>query len=176
MIQTEREYAQALFKLAVEENSVEEYLESLKKMKKLLEENPEYTEFLNCPAVSLTQRLAAIDEAFGEMLPEYVLSLVKLLCENGKSRITLSCIDEFLALAMEYKNSAYAQIYSVIELNDQQKKSICKKLEKITNKNIVPVYSIDKSLIGGIKVEVDGKTIDFSIKHRLGDIKDVMNS
>lgn len=176
MIQTEREYAQALFKLAVEENSVEEYLESLKKMKKLLEENPEYTEFLNCPAVSLTQRLAAIDEAFGEMLPEYVLSLVKLLCENGKSRITLSCIDEFLALAMEYENSTYAQIYSVIELNAIQKESICKKLEKITNKNIVPVYIIDKSLIGGIKIEVDGKTIDFSIKHRLGDIKDVMNA
>lgn len=176
MTQTEREYAQALFKLAVEEKAVGEYVQALKQVKNLLEENPEYTEFLNCPAISLSQRLSCIDEAFGEILPEYALSFVKLLCENGKSRMTLASIDEFLALAMEYENSTYAQIYSVIELNAIQKESICQKLKKITNKSIVPVYIIDKSLIGGIKVEVDGKTIDFSIKHRLGDIKDVMNA
>ena len=64
MMQTEREYAEALFTLATEENEVGSYLTSLQTVKKLLEESPDYIEFLSSPAISLCERLEAIDEAF----------------------------------------------------------------------------------------------------------------
>ena len=64
MIQTEREYAEALFTLAVEENAVEEFLDSLVTLKQLFDENPDYIEFLNSPAIPLGERTASIDEAF----------------------------------------------------------------------------------------------------------------
>ena len=61
-------------------------------------------------------------------------------------------------------------------MSDGQKDSVCKKLKTLTKKEIDPIYVIDKSLMGGIKIEVDGKTLDGSLKHRLGEIKEVMNS
>ena len=76
MIQTEREYAEALFTLAVEENSCEEYLDSLGTIKNIFEENPDYIEFLNSPAIALSERLASIDEAFDERMPQYVVSFL----------------------------------------------------------------------------------------------------
>lgn len=176
MIQTEREYAEALFTLAVEENAVEEYLDSLVTLKQLFDENPDYIEFLNSPAISLGERIASIDEAFDGRMPQYVASFIKVLCENGKMRTVLLCIDEFEILARAFSNRAIATVYSAVELSDGQKKAVCKKLETLTNKRIDPIYIIDESLIGGMKIEVDGKTFDGSIKHRLGDIKDVMNS
>lgn len=176
MIQTEREYAEALFTLAAEENAAEEYLDSLGMLRQLFEENPDYAEFLNSPAIALSERLASIDEAFEGKMPEYVVSFLKVLCENGKMRTVTGCIDEFIKLAREFSNRAVATVYSAVELSGEQKNSICKKLEKLTAKSIDPIYIIDESLIGGIKVEVDGKTFDSSIKHRLGEIKDVMNS
>ena len=99
MIQTEREYAEALFTLAVEENAVEEYLDSLVTLKQLFDENPDYIEFLNSPAIPLGERTASIDEAFDGRMPQYVVSFIKVLCENGKMRTVLLCIDEFEILA-----------------------------------------------------------------------------
>lgn len=176
MIQTEREYAEALFTLAVEENAVEEFLDSLVTLKQLFDENPDYIEFLNSPAIPLGERTASIDEAFDGKMPQYVVSFIKVLCENGKMRTILLCINEFETLARAFSNRAIATVYSAVELSDEQKDAVCKKLEALTNKRIDPIYIIDESLIGGMKIEVDGKTFDGSIKHRLGDIKDVMNS
>ena len=176
MIQTEREYAEALFTLAVEENAVEEFLDSLVTLKQLFDENPDYIEFLNSPAIPLGERTASIDEAFDGKMPQYVVSFIKVLCENGKMRTILLCINEFETLARAFSNRAIATVYSAVELSDEQKDAVCKKLETLTNKRIDPIYIIDESLIGGMKIEVDGKTFDGSIKHRLGEIKDVMNS
>ena len=36
-------------------------------------------------------------------------------------------------------------------------------------------YDVDPSLIGGLTVEIDGRLIDGSLRHRLRDIKDVIS-
>ena len=176
MAQTEREYAEALFAIALEDMKVAEYVKSLEIINQVLKENPLYLEFMVSPAIPMSEKSACIDEAFGNDTPEHIISFLKILCENAKSRLLFACIEEFFKLAKEFENKAVAQIYSVVPLTDKQKESICLKLEKITNKGIDPIYIIDTSLIGGLKIEVDGKTFDGSIKHRLGEIKDVMNS
>lgn len=176
MMQTEREYAEALFSLAAEENSVEEYSQALLAVKEIIAENPDYIELLASPAIPMSERLAAIDEAFEGRMPEYAVSFMKLLCENGRIRTLEACADEFYSLAAVFSNRISAVIYSAVDLNDGQKSGVCAKLEKLTGKSIDPVYIIDESLIGGLKIEVDGKVIDGSVKHRLGEIKDVMNS
>ncbi len=176
MMQTEREYAEALFALAIEEQAVDAYRQSLGTVKQLFEDNLDYVEFLNSPAIPLSERLQAIDEAFEGRVPEYVLFFLKVICEHGKVRTVPSCIDEFSKLATSFSDTVAATVYSAVALNDQQKQGICQKLKAMTNKSIDPIYVVEPSLIGGLKIEVDGKTFDGSIKHRLGEIKDVMNA
>ncbi len=175
-MQTEREYAEALFELAVEQDAVEEYSSSLSTIKELFLENTEYTDFLASPAIPLSERTDAIEKAFAQHMPEYVVSFLKIMCENGKSKATLGCIEEFTKLAYAFSNKTTAEIRSVSDLSDEQKNKLIAKLEKITGKIITPIYITDKSLIGGVKIDIDGKTFDGSIKHRLDKIKDVMNS
>ena len=176
MTQTNKEYATALFSLATENNSVDQYEKSLIEIGNIFKENPDYIKVLESPAIPLSERVSFIDDAFGAVYTEYLVSFIKVLCENGKMRTILLCIDEFETLARAFSNRAIATVYSAVELSDEQKDAVCKKLEAITNKRIDPIYIIDESLIGGMKIEVDGKTFDGSIKHRLGDIKDVMSS
>ncbi len=174
MMQTDREYAEALFTLAVEDNAVEEYSCALNTVKSVVEENPEYIDFLCSPAISLPERVQAIDEAFSEGFPENVVSFLKILCENGRIRTLMGCIEEFGKFVMELSSTTVAEVYSAVPLDDEQKKNICLKLSKVTGKNVEAVYIIDESLIGGIKIEVEGKTFDGSIKHRLSEVKDVI--
>ena len=173
MRQTDKEYAEALFMLAAEEQQVESYGEALSEIAEAMAENPEYSEFLASPAISLKERLEAVDEAFGKM-PEHVVSFVKILCENRNIRMFPECVKEYNRLKMALSGRAVAHICSAVELSPEQKQGISDKLKKVTGRDIDPVYTIDKSLIGGVKIDVDGKTYDGSIRSRLKDVKDVI--
>lgn len=176
MQETNKEYAEALFILAAENNCLEEYSKHLSGIRVLTEENREYIEFLSSPAIPLSERLSAIDEAFGKEMPEYIVSFLKLLCENGRIRELWGSIDEFELLMKNAMNRTVATVYSAVPLSDEQKKALCAKLEKMCSKQIDARYVEDKSLIGGIRVEVDGKTLDGSIEKRLQKVKGVMNA
>ncbi len=170
----DREYAKALFMLAAEEGATQEYLQALFLIKQLITENPDYVEFLASPAIPLEERLQAVDEAFDGSLPENVLSFLKLMCEHSRIKALPGSIEEFLLLAMELGNRTTATVYSAVELNDKQKQGICAKLEKLTGKTVEPVFIVDETLIGGIKIETEGKTYDSSIRHRLDEVKEVI--
>lgn len=173
MMQTEREYAEALFALAAEQNESEIYLDALATVRALMQENPEYIEFLASPAIPFAERCDAIDEAFSSC-PEYVTSFLKILCENSRIRNVCECIDEFEKLVLSMAGRVSATVYSVIELDSQQKEKLVKKLEKVTGKGIDAIYKVDSSLIGGMRIVLDGVTYDDSLRHRLSEVKEVI--
>ena len=169
-----KEYAEALFLLGKEENELEEILASLETVKTVVEENPQYIEFLSSPAVVKSERLEAIDQAFNEKINENVISFIKLLIENDKIKGLLEVIDEVKFLYNQSFLKTYAKIISAISLSEKQKTAILNKLEKVTKREIEPTFLVDNSIIGGIRIEVDGKVYDGSIKHTLDDVKDVI--
>lgn len=171
MLQTEKEYAEALFMLAVEQDETDSYDRALSVVSDCTD--AAYWEFLDSPALPLAERLCAVDEAFGT-LPEHVVSFIKVLCENGRIRTLPSCIDEFHKLVRMYRNRATAVITSAAPLTEAQQQALCRKLGAVTGKTIDPVYRVDDTLIGGVTVDVEGKTYDGSLKHRLQDMKDVI--
>lgn len=173
MMQTDKEYATALFLLAAEENRCDDYYTDLLTVRQVLEENPVYVEFLASPAISLEERLRAIDAAFAS-LSEHIVSFLKLLCEAGRARLITDCIDEYGLLLKALSGKTAATVRSAVPLSDEQKAALCAKLEAMTNKQIEPLYVIDESLIGGVCIDVEGKTFDGSIRGRLRDVKDVM--
>ena len=63
------EYSEALFALALETGELDTFSENLSQIKKLIEENEDYTVFLSCPSLPLSERLSAIDEAFSSFHP-----------------------------------------------------------------------------------------------------------
>ena len=175
MTQTSREYGEALFMLALEEGQVAQYSQALQSVGKIIEEAPEYVDFLTSPAIPLMERLAALDEAFGDSLPEYVLSFIKILCENRQAYLISGCIEEFEKLVQVMSNRTTATVYSVVDLSESQKAALCSKLEKICGRLVDLECIKDPSLIGGIRIEIDGKIFDGSIKQRLHNVKEVIN-
>ncbi len=173
MMQIEREYAEALFMLAQESGEPQAYNEALDVVYSVLHENPDYVEFLASPAIPLAERCAAIDEAF-KNAPEHVVSFMKLLCENSHAKSICECIDEYRKLVLAASGSVVATVTSAVELSNEQKEKLIVKLEKITGKKVNAEYFIDTSLIGGVRIELDGKLYDGSVKQRLSEVKDVI--
>jgi len=174
MSNSNSEYAKALFILSLEQNRLEEYADCLKEIKAVLEENEEYIEYLYSPAEPLSSRLASIDKAFGSAA-EHILSFLKLVCENGRIRELLSFIDDFFILKKIHENNLTVNVTSAVALSDSQKQRLETKLSSSYNKDITAIYTVDDSLIGGMRIEFDDKVLDGSIVKKLSTIKGAMN-
>ena len=168
------EYAQAIFMLAVENNCLGEYKEKLCVIRDAVAESPEILDVLDSPAILLSERLMLVDKIFGEDYPEYIVSAIKILCEQNKARNLCEIISEFLELAREAENRAIATVYYVEPLTDEQKAALVAKLMKVSGKTVDAHYVEDKSLIGGIKVVLDDKLLDGSVSGKLSKIKGVI--
>lgn len=171
MADLSKEYTAALFSLAMENGLVDEFKQELGEIKDLIDDD--YILVLSSPALSLSMRLDMIDEAFGTM-HEYVVSFMKLLCENGQISILPEAINEFFLLCHELENRVTAKIYYVKEPSEAQKERLEDKLSKMTGKKIDALYIEDSALIGGIKIELDDRIIDGSLSARLSNIKGVI--
>ncbi len=175
MIEVLKEYAEALFTLALEKKKVKEFSKNLDFLKTTFIENASYLEFLSSPAIPLSERLSALNGAFSSCLEEEVLICLELLCKKGRINGIFSFIEAFFDLKTASENTSVAKVYYAVELTDEQKSALSSTLEKKTGKNVEIVFIEDKSLIGGIKVLLDDKVFDGSVSHHLKDIKGVIN-
>ena len=161
--------------LACETGEKENYSEALKRVEKLFLESPEYPIFLSSPSIPMSERLSAIDCAFGGKIPEHVVSFLMLLCEKGRMECFCEAAKEYSALLDASKRVLNARVTSAAELTEAEKEKLKNKLETIHKGEVRIEYLIDTALIGGLVVEVDGKIMDGSLRQRLREVKDVIN-
>lgn len=175
MIELNREYATALYAIAAENGAQDAYEAGLDTVLAAFEQNPEYKVLLSAPAIPISERLAALEEAFTGAVPEEVLSFVQLLCEHGRISELDACVKEYKLLLSEYHRRILATVRSRVPLTQEEMARLTKKLETISGHSVELVCEHDPTLLGGLVVEMDGRRIDGSLRHRLHEVKDVMN-
>ncbi len=176
MTQTSKEYAEALFSLAAEENMLNDVSKGLNLVLAQLRGNPEYVDFLASPNIPIVDRLKAIDEAFADSVCEYVISFLKILCEKGSVRNVYKIILDFEGLYQASQGIATARVISAVSLKKAEKEKLQHKLEKMCGKKVVMECIVSKAILGGMIVYIDGKVLDGSLKRRLHDIKEVIEN
>jgi len=169
-----REYAEALFALACELGNADKYAEQLNSVWKIIGSESEFFDLISMPSVPVEERLAVIDKVFADSLDEYVLSFLKLLIEKSRIGCFCECVKEYNDLVSAMKNQVYATVRSSVPLTEEQKASLTKKLSLTSGKNVILDYRTEEGLIGGIVVEMDGKIMDGSLRHKLNEIKGVI--
>lgn len=176
MTRVSEEYAAALFTLAAEENVKKEVADSLKTVKTLALEYPDYIVLLASPSIPFDERCEVIDKAFGEALHEYAVSFVKLICERGHIRDICECIDEYLKLYEASDGIATANITSAVTLTDEEKETLRRKLESKLSRRVELVCSVDESILGGVVIRVDGNIMDGSLRTKLAELGEAIGN
>ncbi len=176
MTEISKEYGTALFMLACEEGEQKSYASALDSIKYVFLDQPQYLELLSSPSISLEERLSMIDAAFAASIPEHVLSYLKLLCEKGRISCFIESAEEYHALLDASERVSNAKITSAVPLTQEEKRRLIQKLETLNKGSVHAQYFVDEDLLGGLIVEMNGKIMDGSLRHRLYDVKEVMKS
>lgn len=174
MTATGNNYAEALFALAREENSVEEFYNDLKFAERVFNDTAEYLRFLSTPSIPKHERTAALQTAFDGKVNDRVLSFLQLLCEHGKAECFYECVAEYERLREWANDTVEAVVKSAVELTDAQKQSLIASLQKRTGKSVALKIVTDNSLLGGISVEMNGEIFDGSVKSNLKRAREVI--
>ncbi len=175
MTTTSKEYAEALFELAAGEQVLEETSDGLVTVISALKQTPEYRQLLASAAVGKAARIEALEGAFRGKIPNVLLGVLRMMVSRGHMSALDGMAREYEELSREYRGESVALVTSAVPLKEAEAVAIRAELEKRFARRIILRCELDPALIGGVRVEVEGRVIDGSIRNKLEQIKDVMN-
>ncbi len=171
MTETGALYGKSLYDLAASEMISDEIMKQLEMVQDLFRENEDYIRLLLEPSIAQKERLALLDQAFGEALHPYVLNFLKILTEKGILREFHSCVETYRRLYCKDQGIADAKVTSAAALEPEQLKLLREKLESMSGKRVLLQQRVDPSVLGGLLVEMDGRQYDGTVKGRLSDLR-----
>lgn len=165
------QYAQALFELAKENQQIDEYASDLEVAKQLLIDDKKNNQTLHHPSVSIQSRKEIIEQAFQSYVTPTFLNFLKVLVDNQRLNELGDIVDAYHHLQDEQNKVCHATAYVRYPLEQQEQHKIIQKLEQQFGKKVTLSTVIDESIIGGIKIVVDGKIVDATIQTEMLDLK-----
>lgn len=167
MTETAKMYGGSLYDLAAEEGIEARLLEELDAAVKLLRENPDYLRLLSLPNLPKKERCGLLDEAFRGQVHPYVLNFLKLLCENNTLREAGGCARAFRLRYNKAHGIAEATAVCAVALTAQQTERLRQRLAQITGKQIDLQVKVDPTVLGGIRLDMEGVQLDGTVRQRL---------
>lgn len=162
-----REYGNALFELATEEGLAAQIHEELQMLRSCFRDQAEYIALLDARNIDIEARKALLDQAFSGRVHAYVLNFLKILTERGAMRLFDECAARYHLCYNRANNITEAQVTSAVELDAAQKAALKAKLEEISGKQVVMQLNVDAQIIGGLRVDMEGRRYDNSVRTRL---------
>ena len=160
------EYGKALFLLTEECKTTEKALADVIAADEIFKNNPKYVKLLDTPAITKSEKLALVDEAFSSV-DESVRNLIKILCE----RHSVYCFGEvrrtYCKLYDTSRGIEYVEAVTAVPMTPEQTLRMQKKLADMTGKQIIIKNTVSPEILGGVMLRYSGTQLDGSVKTRL---------
>ena len=161
-------YAEAFLQVADELGQTDEIVSEVKEIIDLINDSPELEKALSSPILEKESKRNIIAQLFSEKINTSLLNLLKLLADRQRIGILVPILERFLEIYRENSNIALATVTSAVELSDQQKSLLTKKISEIAGtEKLELVTKIDSTLIGGFVASVGSKVIDASLASQI---------
>ncbi len=167
MTEVAKTYGDALYDLAAEENCSKELLEEVAVLSTALNENPDFVKLLSTPAFSKEERLSVLGNSFGEKVHIHVLNFMKILVENGTIAEFSGCAEQFRRRYNKDNNIEEVCAVTAIPLSEELAAQLKAKLETMTGKTVQLSNRVDPSILGGVRLEMEGTQLEGSVQSQL---------
>ena len=176
MTELSREYGEGLYLLCKEEELATDAFEQLTTLRELFGQNPDFSRLVSNHSLSKQERVGILDNALRSQVHLYVLNFLKILCERGIFGEFGSCVDAYTACYNRDHRVVEAVATTSAPLSPEQRQKLLEKLCGVTGKQVQLTEKVDPAVIGGVLLEMEGKRYDNTLKHRLGQMRQVLTS
>ena len=174
-ITSNNSYAQALFELATEDNSLPKVEEQVVAISKLINGSEEFKDLIKNPTTrldDLTKVIEIISEKnnFDNLLKRFLVFLI----QKRRFFYLEKILSDFIEVCSKARGEIKAELFSAKELNETDISKIKEELSQNFGAKIQLNYKFDPSLIGGLVLKVGSTMVDNSIKNKLQQIQKQM--
>ena len=169
-------YGEALYELALSENLTEEVKQQLAALDESFQAEPDFLRLLCSPNLSKQERCQILDDSFRGKVHSYLLNFLKILTEKGYIRHFSDCCTSYRQLYNQDNGILPVTAVTAVPLNEAQTGKLTEKLAQITGKSIDLVNRVDASVLGGMRLDYDGKRLDDTVAHRLEAVRSLLKN
>jgi F-type H+-transporting ATPase subunit delta len=163
-------YAKAIFELATEEGSVDEWSRELALIRAVFADSTARAILAN-PSVSLETRLEAVDELNLPGIGPEGLNLMRLLAARRRVEQMEEIVEHFEVLADEAAGRVRASVTTAIPLSEDERKKLAGDLSTQLGKDVRLVAQVDPAILGGLLLQVGDRLTDASVAGRLDQLR-----
>ena len=155
-------YAEKLFNAALDRKQTDECYDFLQQLLKLFEDEG-WVALLEDPNIRFSDKNKVLRLAGDNQL---VLNLIYKLLDKHETGLLSYIIDEYRNLLLG-SSVVRAEVTTAIPIDQEYEKKIIKYIERMFTGKVIPFFSVDPEILGGIVIRVGDKVLDRSLRNRL---------
>lgn len=160
-----KRYAQAVFSLARENGSFDQWQADLARLDALVSDE-RAARYLESPSVSVADKQKLLDTGLADSSSE-VRNLARLLLQRHRLGIVPEMVEFFDAAVLEHRGIAIAEVTTAEPLDERAQQIVRERLSRIVGRNVELRLKTDPAIIGGIVARVGDQLIDGSVVNQL---------
>lgn len=169
-------YGSALFDLAMSEKKLEAVEEFVPALEALTADHVTWNKLASNPVISADKKMDAVNAALkGISIPVLLKNFLEKIAENGRLDVLADIVSDFKRRASEHRGELGAEVISAKPLDKKAQDSLKETLKKQSGRDVAVTFRVDAALIGGVIIRSGAKMLDYSLRGRLGKMKESLN-
>ena len=161
-----RRYAEAVFELAVETNTLEQWSLDLRTIADFITE-PDVLRLVTSNRVPRPEKMRLLDAGVTPYITPLARNVLRVLDARGKLGIARDVQVAFQEMADARRGVAHAVVTTAVPLSDSERAAVQQRLSQITGKQVDITPVVDEGIIGGLIARIGDQLIDGSTRTRL---------
>lgn len=165
-------YGDALFELAVEENKVDDLLEEIGQLQKVLRENEDFGRLMTHPKINKDEKIQVVTNVFKGRISDELLGFLTIIISKDRYQEIDGILEYFLTEVKKYKGIGVATVTTAVPLREEQRRKVEQRLLDTTDYKSMEIhYKQDAALIGGMVIRIGDRVVDSSISTKLNELQ-----
>ncbi|MBJ57672.1 MAG: ATP synthase F1 subunit delta [Rickettsiales bacterium] len=166
-------YALALITLAKETNETNNLLKEVDYIISAYENDTKFNQIFTSPLLSSKKQIQIVESLFTikkekkMKISKTMYSFISLIGKNARLNIFRGVLENFKDMISLDNQEVEVIVTSAIDLENNTQKELIDILEKKMRKKINLTNIVDKSIIGGLILQIGSNLIDASIKNKI---------
>jgi F-type H+-transporting ATPase subunit delta len=165
-----RRYASALYQVSTESANSEAIAKELGDVATVAAESDEVRRFLGHPLVSREEKSAFLERVFPEV-SETMQNFLELVVRNRRETYLEWICREFVDIQAEAEGQIQVEVRTAHALDEKDTKRLSERLQQVLHHPVQLTERIDPELMGGLRIETDGRVLDATIRARLDELR-----
>ena len=165
-------YAKSLLDQGIEQSDLDRIVQDMELVEKSLASRDLYL-LMKSPIISIGKKKAIFKRIFGDKISKGTSAFFDIMIRKGREKILPEIVHAFGELYREHKHISIVKLETAVALDDSTIRSIREQLiaSNQTLENIEMQVEVNPDLLGGFRLEFEGKEYDASIAYKLKQLR-----